>query len=339
MKTFTQFLEEAKQHTQLLDDAWVPPASKKLRGGTESPLSAARKKGTDVNKVRASVGRFAEPINNPRHPDIDFTNQEDVIKKILVIANELQAMANKFIGEFAKDAFNLGEDTQHYFELKQEVVLDRGYFAGKRRYAQHIVNKEGVPTDELDVKGLDLMKSNFPPLFRKFGENLIQQIMFGKGKKEIDLLISSFKKSIADREIVDIAKPTGVKKIREYIERGPTGGKIFSDLKSKAPINTKAAIYTNDVLRFKKLDKKYPTFQIGDKIYLVYLKDNPYRIDAIALNGYNDAPELLEFAEKYIDRDGLFDSVMKNKLESVYSDLGWGAPVFNNNVSKFFSFG
>jgi len=79
-----------------------------------------------------------------RHPDIDFSNQEDVIKKILVIANELQAMANKFIGEFARDAFNLGEDAQHYFELKQEVVLDRGYFAGKRRYAQHIVNKEGV---------------------------------------------------------------------------------------------------------------------------------------------------------------------------------------------------
>jgi hypothetical protein len=76
MKTFAQFLEEAKQHTQLLDDAWIPPASKKLRAGTESPLSLARKKGTDVNKVRASVGKFAEPINNPRHPDIDYKKDE-----------------------------------------------------------------------------------------------------------------------------------------------------------------------------------------------------------------------------------------------------------------------
>jgi len=273
-----------------------------------------------------------------RHPDIDFTNQEDVIKKILVIANELQSMANKFIGEFARDAFNLGEDTQHYFELKQEVVLDRGYFAGKRRYAQHIVNKEGVPTDELDVKGLDLMKSNFPPLFKKFGEHIINEIMFGKSKNDIDKQILDFRNEIRTIGWKHILKPTGLKKMREYLAGPPSAGEIFSKIKLKCPINTKAAIYTNDVLRFKKLDKKYPTFQIGDKIYLVYLKDNPYRIDAIALNGYNDAPELLEFAEKYIDRDGLFDSVMKNKLESLYSDLGWGAVVLNPNINKFFIF-
>ncbi len=37
----------------------------------------------------------------------------------------------------------------------------------------------------------------------------------------------------------------------------------------------------------------------------------------------------MEFIEKYIDRDGLFDSVMKNKLEGIYQDLKWGMPVFN----------
>jgi len=273
-----------------------------------------------------------------RHPDIDFTNHEDVVKKILVIATELQAMANKFIGEFAGEAFNLGDDALHYFELKQEVVLDRGYFAGKRRYAQHIVNKEGVPTDELDVKGLDLMKSNFPPLFKKFGEHLINEIMFGKPKTDIDKQILDFRNEIRTISWRKILKPTGLKIMKEYLASPPSAGEIFSKLKLKCPINTKAAIYTNDILRFKKLDKKYPTFQIGDKIYLVYLKDNPYRIDAIALNGYNDAPELLEFAEKYIDRDGLFDSVMKNKLESLYSDLGWGAVVLNPNINKFFKF-
>jgi len=273
-----------------------------------------------------------------RHPNINFTNQEDVIKKILVIATELQAMANKFIGDFAKTAFNLKDDTQHYFELKQEVVLDRGYFAGKRRYAQHIVNKEGVPTDELDVKGLDLMKSNFPPLFRKFGEHLINEIMFGKPKTDIDKQILDFRTELRTINWKQILKPTGLKKMGSYLAGPPRAGEIFSKLALKCPINTKAAIYTNDILRFKGLDKKYPKFQIGDKIYIVYLKDNPYRIDVIALNGYNDAPDLLEFAEKYIDRDGLFDGVLKNKLESLYSDLGWGAVVLNQNINKFFKF-
>jgi DNA polymerase elongation subunit (family B) len=300
--------------------------------GNETPVDYIVTSDTDSLFIQC------KDLLKARHPDIDFTNQEDVIKKILVIATELQAMANKFIGDFARDSFNLGENTQHYFELKQEVVLDRGYFAGKRRYAQHIVNKEGVPVDELDMKGLDLMKSNFPPLFKKFGEHIINEIMFGKSKTDIDKQILDFRNEIRTIGWKHILKPTGLKKMSEYLAGPPGAGEIFSKLALKCPINTKAAIYTNDILRFKKLDKKYPTFQIGDKIYLVYLKDNPYRIDAIALNGYSDAPELLEFAEKYIDRDGLFDSVMKNKLESLYSDLGWGAVVLNPNINKFFKF-
>ena len=273
-----------------------------------------------------------------RHPDIDFNNREDVINKILVIANELQKMANEFIGNFAKTAFNLGKNATHYFELKQEVVLDRGYFAGKRRYAQHIVNKEGVPVDELDVKGLDLMKSNFPPLFRKFGENIINEIMFGKPKTDIDKQILDFRTELRTIDWRKILKPTGLKKMSEYLAAPPRAGEVFSKLGSKCPINTKAAIYYNDILRFKNLDKKYPTFQIGDKMFIAYLKDNPYRIDVVGFNGYNDPPELMEFIEKYIDRDGLFDSVLKNKLESLYSDLGWGAVVLNRNINKFFKF-
>ena len=34
----------------------------------------------------------------------------------------------------------------------------------------------------------------------------------------------------------------------------------------------------------------------------------------------------------------VFDSVMKNKLESLYSDLGWGAVVLNQNINRFFKF-
>jgi DNA polymerase elongation subunit (family B) len=273
-----------------------------------------------------------------RHPDTDFNNREDVINKILVIANELQAMANKFIGDFARSAFNLGDDGVHYFELKQEVVLDRGYFAGKRRYAQHIVNKEGVPVDELDVKGLDLMKSNFPPLFRQFGEHIINEIMFGKPKEDIDKKILTFRTELRTIDWRKILKPTGLKKMKEYIAAPPRAGEIFTKLGLKCPINTKAAIYANDILRFRGLDKKYPTFQIGDKMFIAYLKDNPYRIEVIGFNGYNDPPEIMEFIEKYIDRDGLFDSVMKNKLESLYNDLNWGAVVLNQNINKFFKF-
>lgn len=59
-----------------VDEGWIPPASKKLRGGTKSPLSVAREKGTDVEKVRRSVHRFAEPINDPKHSDYDYNKND-----------------------------------------------------------------------------------------------------------------------------------------------------------------------------------------------------------------------------------------------------------------------
>jgi para-aminobenzoate synthetase component 1 len=35
---------------------------------------------------------------------------------------------------------------------------------------------------------------------------------------------------------------------------------------------------------------------------------------------------------------GYFSYDLKNKLESLYSDLGWGAVVLNQNINKFFKF-
>jgi hypothetical protein len=99
----------------------------------------------------------------------------------------------------------------------------------------------------------------------------------------------------------------------------------------------KSAIIYNDFLRYKKLNVKYPEFTIGDKMYIAYLKPNPYQIEVIGYNGYNDPPEITELINKYIDRDGLFDSVIRNKLETVYNDIGW---VLNLNPfkAKFFNF-
>ena len=274
-----------------------------------------------------------------RNPELANGTQDEIVKAVLKVATEIQKLANDNLHTLVQELFNVKYPNEpHYFELKQEVVLDRGYFAGKRRYAMHIVNKEGVPTDELDMKGLDLMKSNFPPLFRKFGEHILNEIMFGTSKTSIDKQVLEFRESLRTVGWEQILKPTGLKKMSEYIASGPTAGEIFSKLGLKCPINTKAAIYYNDLLRFKGLDKKYPTFQIGDKMYIGYLKENPYRIDVIGFNGYNDPPEIMEFIEKYIDRDGLFDSVMKNKLEGIYQDLGWGMPVFNKKINKFFIF-
>ena len=270
-----------------------------------------------------------------RNPDLNYDNREEKIKRLLLLTDEMQTQSNNNLNNISHNLFNIQSD--HHFELKQEVIAEKAYWSGKRRYAMYIVNKEGIEIEELDMKGLDIMKSNFPPFFRNFGKTLIENILFSKPKTEIDKFVMEFKQSVATVDWIHLLKPTGLKKMDEYIERKPMAGELFSKLKKKCPINTKAAIITNDFLKFKNQTQKHPEFTIGDKMYIAYLKPNPYKIDVIGLNGYNDAPEIVEIVNQYIDREGLFDGVMKNKLESVYSDIGWDLNL-NPHRSKFFNF-
>jgi hypothetical protein len=119
--------------------------------------------------------------------------------------------------------------------------------------------------------------------------------MYGKSKESIDEQLLVFRESLRTIDWHQILKPTGLKQMSSYIAARPGPGEIFSRLALKCPINTKSAVYYNDILRFKKLDKQFPTFQIGDKMYIAYLKENPYKIDVMGFNGYNDPPEIMEF--------------------------------------------
>jgi hypothetical protein len=270
------------------------------------------------------------------YPDSDSWPREKRIETLLKITDKIQERANNNLNNITQDLFNMHD--KHHFMLKQEVIAEKAYWSGKRRYAMYIVNKEGVPIEELEMKGLDIMKSNFPDLFRNFGENLIKNILFGKSKTDIDKDVMEFKKMVGEIEWIKLLKPTGLKKMGEYIERKPMPGELFTKLKLKCPVNTKAAIRYNDFLKYKKLNVKYPEFTIGDKMYIANLKSNPYQIDAIGYNGYNDPDDITELINKYIDRDGLFDSVMRNKLETLYSDIGWELAL-NPFKAKFFNFG
>lgn len=288
-------------------------------------------KASDTDSAYFTLTKLLQKI----YPDSDSWPREKRISTILKLTDKIQERANDNLNNISQDLFNMTKS--HHFVLKQEVIAEKAYWSGKRRYAMYIVNKEGVEIEELEMKGLDIMKSNFPPYFRNFGETLIKNILFGKPKEEIDKDVMEFKNSIQTVDWIKLIKPTGLKKMGEYIERKPMAGELFTKLKLKCPVNTKAAIASNDILRFKGLTKQYPEFTIGDKMYIAILKPNPYQLTVVGLNGYNDAPEILDLVNKYIDRDGLFDSIMRNKLEGVYQDLGWVLNL-NPNISKFFNF-
>ena len=279
----------------------------------------------------------AEPLLRKLYPDFDSMDEASKADKLEAMSLEYEKKINKYYDHLALDAFNVPVD-KHRLEMKTECTIRSAFFSGKRRYAQYITKKEGVPCNEIDVKGLDFMKSNFPPLFKEFFEDILNKILFGGTREEIDKQILDFKNSLNTLPFEKISKPTGVKRIQKYTARGPSADEIFSEFENKAPVGVKAAVRYNDLLKFKGLDKKHTQIVEGDKIKWVYLKDNPYKIDTIGFLDFDLPKPIRKFIKEYVDIPRSFDTILKNKLESFYEDLGWGKLTLNTYVQQFFQF-
>jgi hypothetical protein len=112
---------------------------------------------------------------------------------------------------------------------------------------------------------------------------------------------------------------------------------MFSLIKSKAPAPVKAAIKYNDLLSFWGLDKQHSRIVQGDKIKWIYLRDNPYRIEALAFLDFDMPEKIRILLDEYADKHKSFESILESKLEGFYHDLGWSLNL-NPYRNMFFSF-
>ncbi len=121
------------------------------------------------------------------------------------------------------------------------------------------------------------------------------------------------------------------------MERKASAGEIFSSIRKRAPAPVKASIIYNDLVKFWNLDRECTYIAQGDKIKWLYLKPNIYKIDAIAFFEENIPKKILDFITENVDREKVFTSVLLNKIEGFYSDLGWRLDL-NPYRKVFFNF-
>ena len=322
----------------------------------------------------------AEPLLRHRLPNFDEMSDIEKDTELEKIALEYQDIITDHYNNVAKDVFNINQfewfDKPHWLEMKTECVIRSAYFRATRRYAQWITKKEGVPIvkktelkndsdsgnimgidngkgtqirmeiGELDIKGLEFQKSNFPPKLGKFFNKALVDVLKGTKQEEIDDRVKTFKKQILDGTIplTDLGNPTSVKQIGKHQGKPARVGEMLSTFnhvenkigrKLGAPAAVKAAIRYNDLLRFWKLDKKHELITNGTKIKWIYLKPNPYHIEEIAFLNYDMPEKINTFIEQYADRKKVFESILLNKLEGFYGDLEWNLNL-NPYINQFF---
>ena len=277
----------------------------------------------------------AEPLLKHLYPNFEEMGEEEKDDVLEQVALKYQDIITGYYDELARDCFNVQE---HRLEMKTECVIRSAYFRATRRYAQWITKQEGIAKESLDIKGLEFRKANFPPIFGKFFNDILEMILKGTEQKEIDDLILNFRKEIMSNntDITLLGNPTSVKTLNEYIGRKPRAGEVMTEIKKGAPANVKAAIRYNDLLRFWNI-KGHSEIVQGDKIKWIYLKDNPYKIEAIGFLSFDMPDKMRTFLNDYADRKKSFETILQSKLENFYNDLGWTLNL-NPNINKFFSF-
>ena len=269
-----------------------------------------------------SIYMHAEPLLRYRHEDFDKMTAEEKDDALEKIAMEYENVVTKSYDKLAKDVFRADE---HRLEMKTECVIRSAYFRATRRYAQWITKQEGIVNETLDVKGLEFKKANFPPVLGRFFKKALVDVLKGATQAEIDDRLKIFKKQILDGSIplTELGNPQAVKKLKKYTARKARAGEMFSVMEKGAPAAVKATVVYNDLLRFWGLHKKHASIAQGDKVKWIYLKQNPYQVDAIAFLEWDLPEKMRTFIEQYADRKKIFESILLNKLEGFYSDLGW----------------
>ena len=283
-----------------------------------------------------SIYMHAEPILRHRHSNFDKMSAEEKDDALENIAMEYEGVVTKSYDKLAKEVFRSDE---HRLEMKTECVIRTAYFRATRRYAQYITKQEGIEKEVLDVKGLEFMKANFPPILGEFFNDILQQVLKGVDKESIIKQIKSFKSEILNGKIplTKLGNPTSVKKLQKYQGAKARAGEMFTEILKGAPAPVRAAIRYNDLLKLWQLDRKHNLITMADKVKWIYLKDNPYKIEALAFFDYDMPDKIKTFLDTYANRQKVFESILLNKLEGFFSDLQWNLDL-NPYINAFDSF-
>jgi DNA polymerase elongation subunit (family B) len=287
-----------------------------------------------------SIYMMAEPLVKHRFPEYKTFDQNRMAAEVNTIAEETQSFLNSFYDLLAERFFCIPKE-KHRFEIKKEYISKAGFWVAKKRYAQWMILKNGIPCDKLDVKGLDVVRSSFPKAFQDYMSGMLKDILMGKDNDYVDKKLLDFKKSMMTLPVKIIAKGGAIKELSKY-DNGKwrkDSGLQIANFEKGTPAHVKAGISYNRLLKFFDCPFKHEPIRDGDKVKWVYLKQNPLGLDTVAFKDYNDPKEIMDFVEQYVDRDMIFKAELENKLDDFYKALKWEkASTETQTAKKFFSF-
>ncbi|MFC4552227.1 MULTISPECIES: DNA-directed DNA polymerase [Halorussus] len=240
---------------------------------------------------------------------------------------EIEAGINDAYDEFALSELNA---ENHRFQIEFEKLYRRFFQAGtKKRYAGHIVWKEGKDVDDIDITGFEYKRSDIAPITKKVQKQVIDMIVHGEDlddvKDYVHDIIEDFQAGNVDLD--DVGIPGGI-------------GKRL-DAYDTATAQVRGAKYANLMLgtNFQRgskpkrlyLDTVHPDFwqrmeteegfdpsgnSTADRLYREFKKEP----DVICFEFADQVPEEFE-----VDWDKMLDKTLQGPIERILEalDISW----------------
>ena len=241
-----------------------------------------------------------------------------------VCEGKLQNVIDKCYNEMAEyvNAF------QQKMVMKREVLADVGIWVAKKHYILNVHNSEGVQYEEpkLKIMGIEAVKSSTPEPCRNALKKAFKLIVNETEQDVIDF-IEEFKDMFKKLPAEDVFFPRSVKGLAKYSDAAT----IY---RKSTPLHVKGSLIYNKLLQTKRLTKRYPKIQEGEKIKYAYLTEpNPTGDSVIAV--LNTLPK--EFGlNEYINYELQFEKSFLNPIKGILGTIGWSHEK-RNDLMDFFT--
>ncbi len=243
-------------------------------------------------------------------------SKEDAIEQSFELEEEINASYD----EFALEELNA---TEHRFEIEFEKLYRRFFQAGKKkRYAGHIVWKEGKDVDDIDITGFEHQRSDIAPITKEVQKEVIDRIVTGEDIESIKTYVTEVIEGFQNGEVSpeEIGIPGGIgKRLDNYdTDTAQVRGAKYANLLLGTNFNRGSKpkrVYLDRVHAdfFERIEEEEGINVNDDPLYGEF-KRNP---DVICFEYADQLPEEFE-----IDWEKMLDKTLKGPIERILEALG-----------------
>ncbi len=239
-------------------------------------------------------------------------NKEIAAKIDEFCKTKLQVVINKAFD----DLYTYLNHRVRVLEMARENIGSRAIWAeAKKRYAMMVYDSEGIIYDppKAKIQGHEAVKNSTPRAARDILREAII-LMLTDTEDSLQKFIIQKEEEFNGLTFEEVSANKNCNNLLKYTDRTT----IFT---KGCPINVRAALVHNHMLKTYGMDNKYPLIQDGDKVKITYLiMPNPANSNVIAAP--YDLPADLKL-EDYIDYRTQFEKFVVNPLRTLTDAAGW----------------